>query len=217
MLGVVHTSKPPEIDAQGAAGERTLLDGLRCGDEQAYAEFVRLTHSRMLAVARRFLRRDEDAADAVQDAYISLIRAIPSFQGQSSLSTWLHRIVVNACLMRLRAQRKRPTVPIDELLPQFDQTGHHARSVRSWTEPTTDTMGADELRRQVRECIESLPDDYRAVVMLRDIEELDTEQTAEILNTTPGNVKTRLHRARQALRTLLEHALATPHDETGQR
>jgi RNA polymerase sigma-70 factor (ECF subfamily) len=188
--------------------ETNMLSSIRKGDERAYAEFVRRYYGRMLAVARRFVRCEEDAADAVQDAFVSLVRSIDSFQGQSSLSTWMHRIVVNACLMKLRAQRNRPTVSMDELLPQFDEDGHHARPVRAWTDAPAARLGAEELRRTVRECIDLLPDDYRTVVLLGDLEGLDTEQTAEILQTTAGNVKTRLHRARQALRTLLENAFA---------
>jgi RNA polymerase sigma-70 factor (ECF subfamily) len=187
--------------------EEDILAAIRTGSEQAYAEFVRRYYGRMLAVARRFLRCDEDAADAVQDAFVSLVRSIGLFQGQSSLSTWLHRIVVNACLMKLRAKKSRPSVSMDELLPKFVEDGHHARPVRSWDEGPGHRLNSQELRRKVRECIDRLPDDYRAVLLLRDVEGLDTDAAAEILNTTSGNVKTRLHRARQALRTLLDKAV----------
>jgi RNA polymerase sigma-70 factor (ECF subfamily) len=195
--------------APGPSGEANLLAAIRGGDRQAYADFVRAYYGRMLAVARRFMRCEDDAADAVQDAFLSLVRSVDSFQGQSTLSTWLHRIVVNACLMKLRSRKSRPTVSIDELLPQFAGDGHHARPVRDWTDGPMSQLGNEELRRAVRDGIAMLPDDYRTVLLLRDVEGLDTEQTAEILDTTHGNVKTRLHRARQALRGILEQQLAS--------
>jgi RNA polymerase sigma-70 factor (ECF subfamily) len=158
----------------------------------------------MLAVARRFLRAEEDSADAVQDAFLSAFRSLDGFEGNSALGTWLHRIVVNVCLMRLRAQSRSREVRIDDLLPVFDETGHHGRPVRPWEDPALARLTRAEVCTQVRACIEELPEPYRVVLLLRDIEELDTEQTAQHLGINPGAVKTRLHRARQALRTRLE-------------
>jgi RNA polymerase sigma-70 factor (ECF subfamily) len=161
----------------------------------------------MLATARRFFRGEQDAADAVQDAYLAAFKAISTFRGKSQLGTWLHRIVVNVCLMRRRSQDRRPTVPIDLLLPEFDSTGHHRRTVPSISRSPSDLLATEELRHQVRDCIDRLPDPYRDVLILRDIEQLDTEATAATLGVPPGAVKTRLHRARQGLRTLLEPIL----------
>ncbi len=158
----------------------------------------------MLAVARRFFRGEQDAADAVQDAFLSAFKAITTFNGDSQLGTWLHRIVVNACLMRRRSLDRHPTVAIDSLLPEFDATGHHRESVKSFRGSPNDVLATEELRQQVRDCIDRLPAHYREVLILRDIEELDTDATAAALRVSPGVVKTRLHRARQALRTLLE-------------
>jgi RNA polymerase sigma-70 factor (ECF subfamily) len=158
----------------------------------------------MLAVARRFLPAEEDSTDVVQDAFVSAFRYLDRFQGNSALGTWLHRIVVNHCLMRLRAQSRSRELRIDDLLPTFDETGHHGRPVRPWEDLTLARPSQSETRALVRACIDRLPHPYREVLMLRDIEELDTEQTAQHLGINPGAVKTRLHRARQALRTLLE-------------
>jgi RNA polymerase sigma-70 factor (ECF subfamily) len=185
-------------------GEGRLVAQVRAGDEEASAALVRQYGGRMLAVARRFLRCKEDQADAVQDAFLAAFRWLHKFEGNSSLGTWLHRIVVNACLKKLEAQSRSLAVPIDDLLPTFDETGHHTRPVRSWEGPALSQLAREETRIQVRACIDQLPDSYRTVLLLRDIEELDTEQTAQQLAITPGAVKTRLHRARQALRTLLE-------------
>jgi RNA polymerase sigma factor (sigma-70 family) len=111
-----------------------------------------------------------------------------------------HRILVNACLMRRRSLDRHPTVAIDSLLPEFDATGHHRKSVKSFRGLPNDFLATEELRQQVRDCIDRLPATYREVLTLRDIEEFDTDATAAALGVTPGVVKTRLHRARQALR-----------------
>jgi RNA polymerase sigma-70 factor, ECF subfamily len=181
-----------------------LLSQLRRGEEDAYAHFVREYTGRMLTVARRFLRNEDDAADAVQDAFLSAFKALGRFEGNSSLGTWLHRIVVNTCLMKLRSKSRRRAYSIEELLPTFDETGHHVQTVALWSENGYDRLANDETKLLVRQCISQLPDDYRTVLMLRDIEELDTEETAKILGLSVPAVKTRLHRARQALRTLLD-------------
>jgi RNA polymerase sigma-70 factor, ECF subfamily len=187
----------PEAEAQ-------FLAGVRAGDPEASAALVRHYGGRMLGVARRFLRSEEDSADAVQDAFLAAFRRLDKFEGKSSLATWLHRIVVNACLTKLRARSRRRAVPIDDLLPAFDETGHHSRPVRPWEEEALPRLGREETRVQVRACIDRLPEPYRTVLLLRDIDELDTDQTAHHLRIGVGAVKTRLHRARQALRTLLE-------------
>jgi RNA polymerase sigma-70 factor (ECF subfamily) len=187
-----------------AANEADLVARARANDARANEELVRRHGGRMLSVARRFLRSEEDSADAVQDAFLAAFRGLNSFEGHSTLGTWLHRIVVNICLMRLRNRSRRPAVSLDDLLPAFDETGHHVRPARSWGEQPLARLTRDETRNQVRACINQLPDAYRTVLLLRDIEELDTEETARHLGIAVGAVKTRLHRARQALLTLLE-------------
>lgn len=181
-----------------------LLPRLRQGDHEAFGEFVRGTLDRSLAVARRLLNREEDAQDAVQDAYVSAFRALPRFEGQSKLTTWLHRIVVNSALMRLRQRRRRPQTPIESLLPRFDATGHPSSPVAPWNQPPPEAIQSRENLERVRAAIDELPEAYRAVLVLRDLEGLDTAEAAAVLEVTPNTVKTRLHRARQALRALLE-------------
>jgi RNA polymerase sigma-70 factor (ECF subfamily) len=187
-----------------ASDDVELLERVRAGDERACEKLVRRHGGRMLAVARRFLRTEEDSADAVQDAFLSAFRSLDGFEGNSALGTWLHRIVVNVCLMKLRARSRSREVRIDDLLPSFDDTGHHNSAVRAWENSALAHLTRAEIRTQVRSCIDQLPEAYREVLLLRDIEEFDTAQTAQQLGIAPGAVKTRLHRARQALRTLLE-------------
>lgn len=183
--------------------EEDLVRRLREGDGSAYERLVREHGPRMLAVAGRFLPCPQDAADALQDAFLSAFQSIDSFDEDSRLGTWLHRITVNSCLMLLRSRRCRPTVALDDLLPQFDASGHHAVRVPRPDE-TFSRVETEEQRARVRQCIHDLPEPHRSVLLLRDIEEFDTEQTARLLGTNIGAVKTRLHRARQLLRTLLE-------------
>jgi len=157
----------------------------------------------MSAVARRFLRSEEDVNDALQDALICVFKNAAHFRQDSRVSTWLHRIVVNACLMKLRSQRRRHEVEIEDLLPTFDESGHQTQPVRAWDDGPLADAQRSETRQHVRDCIDKLPGDYRTVLLLRDIEQMDTEEVAKLLDCSSGCVKTRLHRARQALRTLL--------------
>jgi RNA polymerase sigma-70 factor, ECF subfamily len=187
-----------------AAADAILLARLRAGDSSAYDDLVRAYSPRMLAVTRRILNSEDDAKDAVQDAFLSAFRGLPSFEGGSLLSTWLHRIAVNAALMKLRTRKRKPERSIETLLPVYLEDGHHAEHFQEWNLPVEKAMIRAETREVVRKCIAELPDNYRTVLILRDIEELDTEETAARLGLTPNAVKIRLHRARQALRTLLD-------------
>lgn len=163
----------------------------------------------MMAVARRMLTSEEDASDCVQDAFLSAFRGLDSFDGRSQLMTWLHRITVNACLMRLRTRGRRPERPISELLPAFKDDGHHENPPREWKREPESGIEQRELLALVRSKIEELPDSYREVLLLRDVEGLTVDQTAEQLAMTPAAAKTRVHRARQALRTLLDPHLSS--------
>lgn len=192
-----------EKDSAVVADEEALVAALRAGDDVAFERVVRQFSGRLLATARRILQNDADARDAVQDAFLAAIKSLPRFEAQSRFSTWLHRIAVNAALMKLRSQRRRPERPISELLPRFLDDGHQSEPAVAW-EATENLLERGETRAIVRDAIDSLPESYRTVLLLRDIEEFDTEQTAEQLGVTVGVVKTRLHRARQALRTLLD-------------
>jgi RNA polymerase sigma-70 factor (ECF subfamily) len=184
-----------------------LLPRLRAGNDDAYAEFVRDYSGRLLAVARRMLGDEHAAADAVQEGFLSAFKSLDQFTGNSSLGTWLHRIVVNVCLMKLRTRSRRQEMLLEDLLPKFDRTGHHVEPVSRWSGPSHEMLQREEIRAQIRDSIDRLPEDHRTIVLLRDIEGLDTDQTAELLHVSTAVVKTRLHRARQALRALLEPLL----------
>jgi RNA polymerase sigma-70 factor (ECF subfamily) len=200
---------PPK--AKPLSTDAILLAGLRSGDQHAFEEMVRRFGGRLLATVRRYLRSEADACDALQDAFLCAFKSIGTFKGDSQLSTWLHRIVVNSALMHLRAKRgcaEAGAGEIDELLPRFDTAGNWVDGP-THSVPAHVLLEASETRAMVRRCIDLLPDNYRIVLILRDIEELATEEVASLLVATPSNVKVRLHRARQALKALLEREEAS--------
>jgi len=194
-------------DESTATSESKLLRRLRAGEERAFEEVVRDCGGRMLATARRILRSEDDAREAVQDAFLSAVRALPEFAGGSRLSTWIHRILINAALQKLRARRRHPEESIEDLLPRFDLDGRRCEGPLNSFEDCESRLERAELCVLVRECIGRLPDKFRIVLVLRDIEEIDTEGTSVLLGLRPQAVRTRLHRARQALRTLLAREL----------
>ncbi|MFO0946386.1 MAG: sigma-70 family RNA polymerase sigma factor [Planctomycetota bacterium] len=184
--------------------ELALVALLRAGDAAAYERVLRVYGSRLLTTARRLVGNEEDARDAFQDALLSAFRSIDSFQNGSSVYTWLYRITVNASLMRLRSRSRKKECQLESLLPCFLEDGHQANPCPRWAESADLACEREETRSFVREAIDSLPETHRTVLLLRDIEELSTAETADLLGVEVGVVKTRLHRARQALRTLLD-------------
>jgi len=196
--------KPVASLAPVEIAEDALLQALRRGDSRAYETLVRTSAPQLLAVVRRIVRDEEDARDAVQEAFVNAWKGLPRFTEGSRLSTWLHRIAVNAALMKLRSRRRHPEEPIEDLLPTFVEDGHQTRPSEPWSDPADLALDRKELQATVRQAIDRLPETYRLVLLLRDIEGLDTAETAEVLGVTENAVKLRLHRARQALRTLLD-------------
>jgi RNA polymerase sigma-70 factor (ECF subfamily) len=198
----IDTTNIDHSPALSACGHNDLLvSRLQRGDETAFEELVRSHAGRLLSVARRFLGSSEDAQDAVQEAFIRAFKAIHTFEERAQLQTWLHRILVNTALMKLRERRRKPEDSIDELLPTFASDGHQTVESREWSDALLERK---ETAGIVRAAIARLPEPYRVVLVLRDLEERDTAETARILGTTTTVVKVRLHRARQALRTLLD-------------
>jgi RNA polymerase sigma-70 factor (ECF subfamily) len=190
--------------AAALLNEAALLAGMQAGHDDAFEACVRHYCGRLLVIARRMLRNEEDAQDAVQDAFLAAFKKIGTFKGLSRLGTWLHRIVVNAALGRLRSRQRHPEQSIESLLPHFGEGEHQIDAPAPWRSTSETILQQQETRERVRHCIGKLPETYRTVLLLRDIEGLDTEETAGLLGTSAGVVKTRLHRARQALRTLLD-------------
>lgn len=195
---------PVQHAEPGTVDEPALVAALRAGEDRAFEVLVRTFGGRMLAVARRLMGDEADAADAVQDAFLSAFKSIERFDGRSQLGTWLHRITINASLMKLRSRRRRKERPIEDLLPRYKADGHAQVDSTPWRDETDEIEARNAVRRLVRQKIDELPEQYRTVLVLRDIEGLDTESTGAALGMSVPAVKTRLHRARQALRTLLD-------------
>jgi len=184
-------------------GESDWVARLRAGEDSAFEDLVRANQARLVAVCRRILGNDEDALDAVQDTFLLAFRGLGAFDGRSRLSTWLYSIAVNSCRMKLRSRRRRP-----EFLVDWDEDDPGAARVEALS-PGGDRDAADALdaataRAIVRAGIDRLPAGHRAILVLRDLEELDTGEAARALGIRPETAKMRLFRARQALRTLLE-------------
>ena len=190
--------------------DASLVDRLRTGDAEAFEQMVGKFGGRLLATARHYLRSEDDARDALQDALLCAFGSIRTFRGDSQLSTWLHRILINSTLMYLRKMRHR----LDEAPAKIDDSLPHIESAGTWTGESDCTAPAykflelAETRSSVRQCIDRLPEAYRVVLILRDIDELWTEEVASLLGLTANNVKVRLHRARRALKPLLEREKA---------
>jgi RNA polymerase sigma-70 factor (ECF subfamily) len=173
------------------------------GGTDAFEAMVRQYGGRMLAVARRLVRNEEDAREVVQDAFLNAFRALGDYRAEAQLSSWLHRIVVNTALMRLRSASRKPEGFLADLLPGFDETGRHGDPVAPMPMAADEAIERAEIRGKVRAAVARLPEAYRAVIVLRDFEECSTAETATALGISENAAKIRLHRARQALATLL--------------
>lgn len=179
-------SQPP-LDPRNDA---ELLAAHVAGDPESFGELFRRHQNRLWAVALRITRDPDEASDALQDAMISAFRRADTFRGNSKVSTWLHRIVVNSCLDQLRRKRSRPTVTMAERSETF-------------TPDPRDPIGEHDTRMTVREALLQLPADQRSAVVLVDIEGWSVAGAAEILECPPGTVKSRCHRGRAKLAALL--------------
>jgi RNA polymerase sigma-70 factor (ECF subfamily) len=200
---MVEFAQPTHATELSRDEEADLLIRVKAGDQVACTKLVTLFGPQMMTVARRFMRCEDDCNDALQDAFISAFKALDRFQADSRLSTWLHTITVNSCLMKLRTDSSRRESSIEEQLSLINWRGHYTHRNAPIGDPSAE-IEADETRTVVRNAIEQLPDAFRRVLLLRDIEEMDTAATAALLGTTENNVKWRLNRARKALGTLLE-------------
>jgi RNA polymerase sigma-70 factor (ECF subfamily) len=201
---VKQSGATPGQAGADADEESALVAALRQRSPAAFEKLVRAHGATFLIVARRYVSNQADAVEVVQESFLRILQGIDGFLGDARLTTWMHRIVVNCALMRLRSQRRRPETPIEDLLPRFLEDGHQVVSTEPWRQDALELLANAEKLAQVRAAIDKLPDSYRIVLMLRDIDELSTEEAADLLGVSPAAVKVRLHRARQALRAILE-------------
>lgn len=208
MARRLHREQSPETQLDQAGQD--LVNGIRNHDVAIIEQFIRQYGGRMLSVANRITRNEADAQDCVQEAFLKALKNIDQFKGHASLGSWLHRIVTNVALMRLRSQVRKREDSLDEITPKFDSLGRRVSSGPLTPGPAVERLlQAGQTQTVVRQAIDQLPESYRAVLIARDIEGFDTNEVAEILDLQPGAVKTRLHRARSALKLLLEPLIKT--------
>lgn len=185
----------------GPAGDADLLAAHVAGDPEAFATLVRRHRDRLWAVALRTCGNPEDAADALQEALVSAFRRASSFRGDSAVTTWLHRIVVNACLDRLRRRTARPTQPLPDDVDRAADP-HSPLAATRTADPEESAVRADQ-RRRVLAALAQLPAEQRAALVLVDLEGYAVAEAAAVLDCPPGTVKSRCARGRARLRELL--------------
>jgi RNA polymerase sigma-70 factor (ECF subfamily) len=179
--------------------DEDLVAQAQVGDEAAFAELVHRHESRVYTLALKMLRNPADAEDVLQETFISALRGLPQFRGDSTFATWLYRIAYNATLMKLRTSA--PAVSLDETI-----NGDESEMPRELTDWTHDPEGAllnQEAREEMQAAVDTLSPALRSVFVLRDVDGLSTEETAAVLGVSVQVVKTRLHRARMILRNQL--------------
>ena len=170
-------------------------------------QLVRDNISWMLALSEGILKDRALAEDSVQEAFLAAFKSLAKFEGRSSLKTWLHRITVNTALTKLRQIKRRAEQSIEDLSPEFDQAGCRVEPQWSYLTPLEDVLKNEDLKSKVHDAISNLPDSYRIVLLLRDIEGYNTMETSDLIGISEANVKVRLHRARSALKKLLDPIL----------
>ena len=191
--------------------EAALLDGLRGGDDTALERLMERHAARVYRVALGITRSAPDAEEVVQDVFASLVRAIDTFEGRSALATWLYRVAANAALAKRRGKRAQVEVLLEDCLPTFREDGHRegdrAFLLADWSANPEEELLAGEGRQVLERALDRLPAHFRAVLVLRDVEDLSNEEVARLLGESVSSVKSRLHRARMALREQLTRAL----------
>lgn len=190
-------------------GEGELVALAIAGDPAAFTELVVRHQDRVYGLALRLLRDPAEAEEVTQETFLAALEKLPSFRGEAALGTWLHRVAANAALMRLRRKRRSPetlsTEPMEDLLPRFDVNGNLLTSgpAHDWSKRADEQLHDREIRQAIEREVQNLPDDYRIVFLLRDVEDLPSEDMAELLGISVAAVKSRLHRARLVLREKL--------------
>lgn len=189
------------VSSQAGVDEATLVSQAREGDARAFGELVRRYEGKIFRLAQHVTQNREDAEDVLQETFMKAYEHLDQFQGNSKFYTWIVRIAVNQALMKLRRRKTDKSVSIDENIDTGEDT--IVREIAAWDEDPEQRFGRDELGEILDTAIQSLDTPYRSVFVLRDIEELSTEETADALGLSVPAVKSRLLRARLQLREKL--------------
>lgn len=181
--------------------ESVLVEKAKAGDQQAFTDLVSRYKRKIYRLAKNITRNDEDAEDVLQDAFLKAYEHLDTFEGNSRFYTWIVRIAVNEALMKLRKRRGDREVSLDEPVALGEE--EVKREIAVWEDNPEQRYSREEMQQILNEAVDGLKEDFRTVFVLRDIEELSTEETAEALNISIPAVKSRLLRARLALREKL--------------
>jgi RNA polymerase sigma-70 factor, ECF subfamily len=194
-----------------ALSDEALISAAKQGDRKAFTTLVRRYEETVYRFAYKLCRDREKAEETFQDTFISVFRKLSSFDGKSKFSTWLYTVVTNNCLMRHRKRRMRELEDPLEVLdhPEATEEGRLVHHIAPWPETPAEAVLKREMREMLEKAIEKLPEDYRVVFVLRDIEGKSTEETAEILGLSVEATKSRLRRGRAFLRNVLEPYMAS--------
>ena len=189
--------------------DEELVARARQKDYGAFEILLERYEDKVFRLAFRFVRNESEAKEILQDTFLSVWRKLDTFKGDSLFSSWVYRVAANTALMRLRSQRRHPQISTEDLPPGFLDDyrgaqaggfGHLPSPGENWAKRPDEQLQSDELRRHIQAAVDELPELYRTVFLVRDVEGLSTEETAEVLGISVPTVKTRLHRARIALR-----------------
>ena len=187
--------------------EAEIIAAILAGDTQLYHELVRPYERSVYMMALSFMKNEADAEDVAQEAFIKAFRNLSTFRGDAKFSTWLISITLNEARSRLRRQNVVRMQSLDE--PPDDDGVISPALLRDWREIPSETVEREEVRTLIKNAVETLPEIYRQVFLLRDVEELDVSETAQALSISIANVKVRLHRARIMLQKELAPQLKT--------
>jgi RNA polymerase sigma-70 factor, ECF subfamily len=201
-----------EVRTARTEADSLLVERLRDGDTTSLSLLMSRYGDRVYRLARGICRCEADAEEVTQDVFLTLARSAAGFEGRAGLWTWLYRVATNAALMKRRGKRYEVEVPLDDDLPQFLPDGHRAGAraflVHDWSADPEEALQRGEARAILERALDRLPAEYRAVVVLRDVEGLSNEEVAEVVGETVACIKSRLHRARMALRERVTRHLA---------
>ena len=183
--------------------DQALVEKAKTGDYQAFEALVNRYEGKVYRLSMRMLRNQEDAEDALQEAFLQVYRGLKGFEGRSSFSTWLFRLATNVCLMKIRHRETEPArlLPLEDYLPRHEE-GEHPH-IQDWPDKPEEVLLTKESREKMLEALEKLPPEYRAVFILRDVEGFSNAEAGEALGISVAAVKSRLHRARLTLRGML--------------
>jgi RNA polymerase sigma-70 factor (ECF subfamily) len=206
---------PNDANGLSALSDDDLVVRARAHDVAAFEELISRHEEKLYRLAMRFVRNETDAREILQETFLSAWRNLDGFQGKAQFASWIYRVAVNASLMLLRSQKRHPQIAVDEVGAEaLDQAAQDtvvpAMGIHDdWSKRPDDQLQSTELRQHIQAAVDGLPESQRSVFLLRDVDGLSTEETGETLGLTVPTVKTRLHRARLALRAAITRYFAS--------